>query len=151
MAEPKFVPKPGQVDYTNIRYAPVINVVVVHKGKVLMVRRSDDLRFYPGYWHCVAGFLDDSQSIEEKVREELREEIDLGDDQIISMQRGQIVLSEAPDYGKTYLIVPVLVQAASAEVRLDWEASRAEWLVPAEARQRKLVPGLAEVFNQFFP
>ncbi|HEY4161329.1 MAG TPA: hypothetical protein VGM08_04680, partial [Candidatus Saccharimonadales bacterium] len=65
MAEPKFVPKPGQVDYTNIRYAPVINTVITNSGKVLLVQRSPGMRLYPGYWSGMSGFLDDNRSIEE--------------------------------------------------------------------------------------
>jgi len=28
------------------------------RGKILLFKRSDDLKFYPGYWHCIAGFID---------------------------------------------------------------------------------------------
>ena len=37
MTERKFVAQPGQVDYTSIRYAPVVNAVVTNGGKVLLV------------------------------------------------------------------------------------------------------------------
>ena len=43
-AEPVFVPRPGQVDYTHIRYAPVLNAVVVCLGKVLLLQRSSGMR-----------------------------------------------------------------------------------------------------------
>ena len=49
MAQPKFIPRPGQVDYTNIRYAPVVNTIVVHSGKVLLVQRSSEMRLYLGF------------------------------------------------------------------------------------------------------
>lgn len=71
MKEPKSTPKPGQVDYTNIRYAPVVNIVVTHAGKILLVQRSKNMRLYPGFWNGVSGFLDYAKSIWEKVREEL--------------------------------------------------------------------------------
>lgn len=38
MQEPKFVPKPGQTDYSNIRYAPVINCVLKHGDMILLVQ-----------------------------------------------------------------------------------------------------------------
>lgn len=47
--KPIFRPKPGQVDYTHVRWAPVINCVLKHGDKILVVRRSADLKFYPGY------------------------------------------------------------------------------------------------------
>jgi hypothetical protein len=43
-AEPAFLPRPGQVGYTHIRYAPVLNAVVVCVGKVLLLQRSSGMR-----------------------------------------------------------------------------------------------------------
>ena len=63
----KFQPKPGQIDYTNIKWAPVINCVVKHGDKILIVKRSPDLKFYPGWWNGLGGFLDDDKELEEKV------------------------------------------------------------------------------------
>ena len=70
----KFKPKPGQIDYTNARWAPVINCVVKYKDRILIVQRSSKLNFYPGYWNGISGFLDDKRSLEEKARDELKEE-----------------------------------------------------------------------------
>jgi len=47
--ETKFIPKSGQVDYTNIRYAPTINCIVKYQDEFLLVERSLDSNFYPGY------------------------------------------------------------------------------------------------------
>ncbi|MCG2693290.1 hypothetical protein L6279_04270 [Candidatus Parcubacteria bacterium] len=36
----KFIPKPGQIDYTRKKSAPVINCVVKYQDKVLILKRS---------------------------------------------------------------------------------------------------------------
>lgn len=149
MAEPKFVPRKGQVDYTNIRYAPVVNTVVTCDGKFLLVQRSPDMRLYPGYWNGVSGFLDDNRSIEEKVEQELREELGIAAEQIKSLERGQVLLQEAPDYHKTWLVVPVLARVETVGFTLDWEAQRAKWCEPIEISKLDLLPGFREVINQF--
>src|ERR1700738_2689899 len=95
-----FKPKPGQTDYTDIRYCPVMNTVRVNKGKVLLVRRSPDMRLYPGAWNGISGFLDDNQSIEDKVKEELAEELGISSETIHSLERGSMLLQEAPEYAK---------------------------------------------------
>ena len=46
----KFKPRPGQIDYTNIHWAPVINCVLKYQDKILVVKRSQELNFYPNYW-----------------------------------------------------------------------------------------------------
>jgi len=151
MSEPKFVPKPGQVDYTNIRYAPVMNIVVVKGNKVLLVQRSANMRLYPNFWNGISGFLDDQQSIEEKVYEELREELSLSPTDIKNITRGQMIFQEAPEYHKTWLVVPVRVEVATDKFTLDWEAQHAKWFTPAEAAKLDSLPGFISVLAQFFP
>lgn len=151
MSEPKFIPKAGQVDYTNIRYAPVMNIVVIKNDKVLLVQRSSRMRLYPNFWNGISGFLDDQQSIEEKAHEELREELGLDATNIKKIVRGQVLLQEAPDYHKTWLVVPVCVQISTDDFKLDWEAQNAKWFTPPEAKKLNLLPGFIEVLAEFFP
>lgn len=147
--EPKFTPKPGQTDYTNIRYAPVINTVVANDGKVLLVRRNPTMRLYPGHWNGISGFLDDSSSVEDKALGELSEELGLASSDIKSLERGQVLVQEAPEYGKTWIVFPVFVRVEATNFKLDWEAQEARWFSLGEARNLKLVPGFGEVLAQF--
>lgn len=149
MAEPKFIPKPGQTDYTNIRYAPVINCVVIHKGKVLLVQRDKEMRLYPNYWNGISGFLDDQQDIEGKVYEELQEELSIDKPAVKEIQRGQVLLQESPEYNKTWLVVPVLVKIDTKDFKLNWEASRASWFAIEDISSLSLLPGFGQVLAQF--
>lgn len=151
MTQPKFVPKPGQVDYTTIRYAPTVNIVVTHAGKLFCVKRSPDMRLYPNYWDWVCGFLDDNQSIEDKAREELHEELGLEDKDIAALERGKPWVDEAPQYQKTWLIIPVLARVTVDTFRLDWEASEGAWFTPAAVRTLDMVPGSLQTAAAFFP
>ncbi|MBU6370889.1 MAG: NUDIX domain-containing protein [Patescibacteria group bacterium] len=147
MSQPPFKPRPGQVDYTYIRYAPVINCVLRYKGKLFVVRRSDDLNFYPGYWNGISGFLDDDLSIVEKVTEELREELHMAKSKIKKIHVGQVFDQDAPKYKKTWIVHPVLVDVTTDKVKLDWEARRGEWLTFAQIRKLKLLPGFSDVLR----
>lgn len=149
--QPRFIPKPGQVDYTNIRYAPTINIVVTYKGKVLAVKRSANLRIHPNYWDWVCGFLDDQQSIEEKAYEELREELGLRPKDIVKLTRGQPIIDEDAEYSKTWLIIPILAEVKTDQFTLDWEASQGKWFTPKELQQLDFVPGSLTVAGEFFP
>lgn len=151
MAEPAFVPKPGQVDYTNIRYAPCIKVIPVHDGKILLAKRTEDRRLYPGYWDVINGFLDDNTSIEEKAAEELQEEAGIAPADINSCKRGHMNVIEDPEYRKTWLIMPVLTEVKTDKFTLDWEATEAAWFTPEEVAQKELIPGTLEIIAQFFP
>ncbi|MDP3727705.1 MAG: NUDIX domain-containing protein [bacterium] len=147
MSEPKFKPKPGQTDYTRARWAPVINCVVKHGERILLVERSKDLKFYPGCWNGISGFLDDGRSLEEKVRDELSEELGMPSDAIASIRLGTIFDQEAPELGKTWIVHPVLVEVKTDQVRLDWEAQGFRWVTPDEAKTFNLLPGFDRVLN----
>lgn len=151
MPEPEFVPKPGQTDFRNMRYAPCINVVVVKDGKILLAKRAEGRRLYPGYWSTIDGFLDDNKSVEEKAYEELREEVSILPKDVVELKRGQVVVMEAPDYKKTWLFIPVLAMVKTEKFKLDWEASEAKWFAPQEVTDLNLSPGVIAVLSQFFP
>lgn len=145
--EPTFKPRPGQVDYTNIRWAPVINCVLQYEGKILIVQRNPNMRLYPGYWNGVSGFLDDHRSLEQKVRDELREELSLAEDQIDSITLGTIFDQEGPSYKKTWIVHPVLVKVKTDALKLDWEAQQYAWVLPQEAKNYNLLPGFEDVLK----
>lgn len=147
MGRRKFKPRPGQVDYTNARFAPVINCVVRHRGKILLVERSRTLNFYPGYWNGISGFLDDRRSLEEKVKDELREELGISQRHVRKITLGKIFHQEAPRYGKTWIVHPILVDVTTNKVKLDWEAERFQWVTPREAERLRLLPGCNRVLQ----
>ncbi len=144
----KFKVKKGQVDYTNIRYAPVINCVLRFRGKILVVQRSLTINFYPGYWNGVSGFLDDNKSLEEKVRIELKEELGIASKFIKRITLCEIFDQEAPKYKKTWIVHPVLVDVTTDKVRLDWEGRNYRWINPKEVKKLKLLPGFDLVLKK---
>ncbi len=151
MKNRKFEPKPGQVDYTNIRWTPVINCVLRYRGKLLVVRRSDALRFYPSCWNGISGFLDDRKSLREKVAAEIREELGMPKSAIRKIQIGEIFEMDDLKYMKTWIVHPVLVDVATDEVNLDWEAQNYRWLTPREVQRLKLLPGFRKVLQKLSP
>ena len=115
----KFKPKPGQIDFTHARWAPVINCILKFQEKILVVQRSKELNFYPGYWNGISGFLDDQRSLKEKVIDEIGEELGLPKNKIKSIKFGEIFDQEAPKYKKTWIVHPVLVEISTNKIKLD--------------------------------
>lgn len=116
----------------------------------MLVQRSSGMHLYPNYWNGISGFLDDMQSIKDKVYEELREELSIKSQDISDIRIGQLLLQDAPEYQKTWLIVPVLAAIKTEELTLDWEAQKAQWFEPKEIRELNLLPGFVNVVRQFF-
>jgi len=150
MTEEKFVPEDGQVDFSGARYCPVINCVVEHQGKILLVKRSKDMRLYPNYWNGISGFLDDNKNLEDKVKEELAEELDIKAEKIQQITQKPVLIQEALEYKKTWIVFPMHVVVATGHYKLNEEASEAKWLTLDQARGLKLLPGFSEVLDEIF-
>lgn len=145
MSKNLFRPGAGQVDYTKIRWAPVINCVLKYKNKILLVQRSSELHFYPGHWNGISGFLDDHKNLQEKVKSELKDELGMPASAIRSIRLGKIFDQDAPRYKKTWIVHPVLVEVAANKIKLDWEANKYKWVAIREAKHFKLLPGFDRV------
>lgn len=148
MKKSTFRPKPGQVDYTNARWAPVINCIVKYRDKILLVQRNKELNFYPGYWNGISGFLDDQRSFEQKVKDELREELGIPWKMVEKIRLCEIFHQEAPRYKKTWIVHPVLVGVTTDKIKLDWEARNYKWIRIGEAKKLKLLPGFDQVLEK---
>ncbi len=148
--KPKFIPKSGQIDYTNIRYAPVVNCAVKYKDKILLVKRNSKMRIYPNLWNGISGFLDDNKSVETKVKEELREEVGIKAGNIILITQGKIFEQEELKYDKTWIVHPVLAEVNTDKIKLDWEAEDYRWIKPAEIKSFDIVSGFDKVLATFF-
>ncbi len=143
-----FRPKKGQVDYTHIRYAPVINCLLRYRGKILLMRRNKGLRFYPDCWNGVSGFLDDQKSVRGKVIEEIREELGMPAHTVRRITIGPIFHQESKRYKKTWIVHPILVDMKTDMIkRIDWEARGFAWVEPKDIRKRKLLPGFSLVLS----
>lgn len=148
--EKKFRPKPGQMDFTKVRWSPVINCVLQYKDKILVVERSKNLRLYPGYWNGISGFLDSNSSLGEKVFKELKEEVSLNKKNVLSIHLGQIFDQDEPKYKKTWIVHPVLVKVNTDKIKLDWEAKNYKWIKLEEVKKLKLLPGFDLVIKTLF-
>jgi len=146
----KFKPKPGQTDYTHVRRAPVVNCVVQYQDKILLVRRSDKVEFYPGYWNGISGFLDDGRSVREKAKEEVREEAGIAEKNIVAIAEGKVFEQDEQEYDKTWVVHPVLVEVNKDNIRLDWEAQDYRWVTVDETKKFNLLPGFDRVLKILF-
>lgn len=144
----KWKPKRGQIDFTHARFAPVINCVLKYRDKMLIVQRNQKLNLYPGYWNGISGFLDDCQTLEQKVQEELHEELGISTKNIASIQLGDIFHQAAPKYKKVWIVHPILVKVKTDKIRLDGEASRFEWIKIQDVDKYKLLPGFNTVLKK---
>ncbi|WP_434091191.1 NUDIX hydrolase [Streptomyces flaveus] len=105
--------------------------VVMHKGRVLLVRRSETERFLPRVWGVPCGKLEPGESPQDGVLRELKEETGLlgevvrkvGESSFVSEYRGH----EVKNWQDNFLVRPL-----SRHIMLPEPDQAYAWLSPAE-------------------
>ncbi|OHA87990.1 MAG: hypothetical protein A2653_02730 [Candidatus Zambryskibacteria bacterium RIFCSPHIGHO2_01_FULL_43_25] len=133
-------------DYTYARSAPVLVIYVKYKDKVLLAKRSDKMITYKGLWSCLAGFVDDEKTMEEKVIYEIEEELGLKKEDIKSVIKGDTYLFIDQELDREWIRHLYLVEITSPSIKLSWEHSEYVWITPGDKNEKgyKTTPGFSE-------
>jgi isopentenyldiphosphate isomerase len=133
--------KDGRIDYTTARKAPVLTIFIRFNKKILLLKRSQEVLTYKGKWNTVAGYLDQLRPLDEKVKEELSEELGFNEKDITSYYLGSTYSFDDEEIQKTWVIFPVLVDLNDKpKIVLDWEHTDYKWIYPEEIDQYDTVP-----------
>ncbi len=131
----------GRIDYSSSDIAPVTTVFIKYDGKILLLKRSDKVSTYHGKWNSVSGYLDEIVPIREKILEELREEVGIDEDKILSIYVGKDY--EFTHNKKTWNVYPALANLKNKPtIKLDWEHIEYKWIKPEELKNFDTVPEL---------
>ena len=140
---PKF--PDGRINYSHSDKAPVLNCFVKFGDRVLILKRSDKVGAYKGKWNSVAGYLDEPKPVREKVLEELKEELGILKNDILSVKMGEPYEFFDDSIKKTWIIHPVLVELKQKpKIKLDWEHTDFKWIAPEELLDYDIVTKLDE-------
>ncbi len=114
-----------------------------NKDKILLLKRSKKVLTYEGKWNSVAGYLDELKPIQEKVVEEIEEELGIKKNKISSIFLGESYEFKDNEIKKTWIVLPVLVELKNEpEIKLDREHTEYKWIEPEELENFDIVPNL---------
>ena len=135
----------GRIDYSHSDTALVITCFVKFEDKILLLKRSDKVRTYQGKWNTVAGYIDEPKPLREKALQELREELGISAEDILTIRVGEPFEFHDPAPKKTWRVHPVLAELKhTPEIKMDWEHTDYHWILPHEINHFDIVPKLEE-------
>jgi 8-oxo-dGTP pyrophosphatase MutT (NUDIX family) len=135
-------------DSTELARKCVVTAFLRHRGKILIMRRSDAVGSYRGRWSGVSGFLEDTTPLTQALRE-IREETALHKGRLRLIKSGKPLEIPAPELGTLWVVHPFLFDLDDpAEIHLDWENIEFEWVAPQELGDYPTVPHLAEALDR---
>ena len=129
----------GRINYRKAHRAPVLMIFVRYNGKVLLLKRSQDVLHYKGKWNGVGGYIDENVPLRSKVLEELSEELDLTEKDIEGIYFAEEHEVHDFEVDGSWIIFPVLVElngremnGKNPEIKLDWEHTNFKWILPKD-------------------
>jgi len=132
------------IDYTHARSAPVIVIFVKYRDKFILVKRSTKMLTYQGLWSCIAGFVDDEKTVEEKVIFEMEEELGLKREDLKEIKEIDTYLFLDKDLDREWIRHLYFVEITNPNVKLSWEHSEMVWVTAEEAKTYETTPGFNE-------
>jgi predicted aconitase with swiveling domain/8-oxo-dGTP pyrophosphatase MutT (NUDIX family) len=130
----------GTVELPDVRETHVVSCVVQDGDRMLLLKRSDKVGTFQGYWAAVSGFVEDAETPRQTACKELREETGL--DMEFSKEGKEVAVR---DRNIIWHVHPYLFKASSPRVEIDWEHTEFCWVRPQELEAYRTVPGLAEM------
>ncbi len=123
----------GRINFTDVKKAPVLNVVVYCQGEILIVKRSQKVSAYQGLWNGISGFIDEPKSIETFALQELKEELSITPD---SLQVAHPYEVDDRTIDRVWVVYPVLAMLTQKpkNIILDWEHTEYRWITPKDLK-----------------
>ena len=113
--------------------------IVKNKGKVLILKKSEDDYSYPSKWSFCSGYVKEFESAEETVLREIKEETGLN---ARITKIGKLLQIYDKNNGKNWIVIVFLCEVKSRNVKLDHENTDFRWISHKDLKKYKTVPGL---------
>ena len=126
----------------------VVTAFLRHGGRLLLLRRSDEVGTYRGQWGGVSGYAEGDP--DEQVWVEIDEETGLAD-AVDLVRTGRPVEFHDADLDRDWAVHPYLFDSEHRDVVVSDEHVEFEWVHAPEIRRREAVPELWTAYERVTP
>ena len=123
-------------------------ILIDNHENILILKRSDKVRTYKGYWGGIAGYVEKDEEPVDTAFKEIREETGLTDNDV-ELIKTQNPIEFTDFYEKEkydWKVYPFLFRIRKEnKIRIDWEHISYKWIKPTDIDKFEVVPHLREV------
>ena len=123
----------------------VATSVLLSKGKILILKRSNKVGTYQGKWACVSGYIEENETSDECALKEINEEVNLNEEDVELIRKGEVIVVR--DKNIMWAIHPFLFSTKTQDITLDREHIEYKWIVPEDIENYKTVPELKKTIK----
>ena len=129
-----------------MRINKVVTSFLKFKGKILILRRSDEVLFHKGRWAGISGFMEKGENPLETATREIKEETGLKGRDFELLKEGTSFSFDEKDEESNikWIIHPFLFKAKTNKIKIDKEHFEFRWIKPEELAEYFTVPKLNE-------
>jgi 8-oxo-dGTP pyrophosphatase MutT (NUDIX family) len=115
--------------------------------RVLVLKRSMDVRTNKGKWAGVSGYVEPGETPRETAYKELEEETSATAEQLELVREAPPLTFVDEENETTWVVHPFLFDDRGVEVRLDWEHTDLAWMDPLQLDALDTVMGLRRTLD----
>ena len=127
----------------------VVTCFLQYEGKILILRRSEQVGSYQGKWAGVSGYIE--KTADEQALMEIEEETGLGEEDLKLIRKGKPLLIKDDKLGIKWVVHPYLFHIKDrSKVKIDWEHKEIRWIDPKNIDDYETVPRLKETLARVY-
>ena len=129
-----------------MRKTRIVTSFLAHNDKILVLKRSQQVRTMKGLWAGVSGIIENNETPIKRAKIEIFEEVGIKEQNIKLIKSGSEVFVESPQYNNhQWVIFPFLFQTEISDIKLNWENSEFRWIHVNELKEFDTVPRLEKI------
>lgn len=132
----------------------VVTCLLMDKNdNILILKRSDKVRTYKGYWSGISGYIEEGEGPVDTAFKEIRQETGLNDNNIKLIKTiDPIEFTDIYEEEKyNWKVYPFLFRVTKeSKIQIDWENISYRWIKPSDIDKFETVPRLKEVVVKLF-
>ena len=129
-----------------MRKTRIVTSFLAHNDKILVLKRSQQVRTMKGLWSGVSGIIENNETAIKRAKIEIFEEVGIKEQNIKLIKSGSEVFVESPQYkNHQWVISPFLFQTEISDIKLNWENSEFRWIHVNELKEFNTVPSLKKI------
>ena len=129
-----------------MRKTSIVTSFLNHNDKILILKRSQQVRTMKGLWAGVSGIIENNETAIKRAKIEIFEEVGIKEHDIQLIKSGNEIPVESPQYkNHQWVIFPFLFQTEISDIKLNWENSEFRWIHVNEFKEFNTVPSLEKI------